>query len=1043
MNHHTYNFRSKATTSAKGSRANTCPIQTIQTKEQFRAEKLIKTPVYEANVSESNLFYGREMPKLADKYYNLSTREVNHTFEYIFDNLKKGIFIQVYKNTIETFTPFDNLDFKQQHLDKVKVNPDKYKDIYDLFEQSSTLLGLKPIPASPPETWYMNNSFIRYDAASKSLNIPIYYDMFLTLQNTRDIPDLEFFLNKRDNPILSSGPYEPYFHLMGSRTYPLKGSRADPLLKYTPILSTSKTDSFADVLIPTHDDWCRAVYQETGDTLAPQNKTYPRINLTPWTNKIAQVVFRGTTTGAGTTPETNQRLRMWDLVQRLPKDQARLFNVGFVKWNIRPRKHESEPYFDIIKQSTYPRVAFMTPQAQSTYKYILNVEGHVAAFRLGYEMSYGSVILLVESEWKMWFSHMIHPWIHYVPVKADMSDLVEMVAWCEANQDRCQMIAQNALDFYNKYLGTRGILDYLQQTLCHLKKVVGLYVYKSDWLPGQIRLEYNLCLSALEDKSWLWHMTPVAKLGVADRNYNVLEGVRLALQGSYPVYAPDNQLATSDIKYTRRSIGSVIVEEVQPLQEAVAPELVHAAYVGRSLNKLLQIIPNFRFMFGVLNPNHKFFVSERHRPYKAPSGPCVNQPHPVQKINFKKFTPSQEVSVYQESFPANETLLDWLDSRTFAAGTSDMVDLLHILVQVNLALQVAQNTCAFMHCKLVPEAIRLINLGEKGYYKYPVKRDLVLSVKTSTLAVIGDYQNARVIVSDKNNYLTDHNYPDELYQSFKLSKVLDSLTLLITCLQDISNRVPAKNLLALFHPYLFRYGITLTEYHLINKARFNLRKKNFLWTTELHKDNPTDSPMTFVNYVLTETPGKAIRLGKVRMDITAQPGNPMAYCFMLLERDRVHALRRCINHLARQTFPKPTDPSLQEYVRKLQDIHLKWLSEQVENGPLSQNFTLYRKFLGSFPATQPHEQKYDLAQGQDWILNLPYNKETLQGLRVQKVAKIPGDHMTTLEVLSRMIALGINKAYLEAYLASLKIDSPFDYLSSIGKLNSLVELATN
>ena len=1029
MNHHACNFRSNSVAPKKGSHVdNRCPIQIIQTKEKFQSQRLIKTPVYAANVSDDNLFYGREMVRLSDKYYNLSTREVDHTFDYIFDNLKKGTFIQIYKNTIKTFTPFNNLNFKQQHLDKIQVDLTKYKDIYDLFTQSSTLLGLKPIPVAPPETWYMNNSFIKYDTTTRSLNIPIYYDMFLTLQNSRDIPDLEFFLNKRDNPILSTGPYEPYFHLVGSRTYPLTGMRKDPNLKYTPILSTSKTNDFADVLIPTHDDWCRAVYQETG--VCYQNKTYPKVNLIPWNKKKAQLVFRGTTTGAGTTPETNQRLRMWQLVQNLSKDQANLFDVGFVKWNIRPRKHENEPYFDIIKQSTYPRVPFMTPQEQSTYKYILNVEGHVAAFRLGYEMSYGSVILLVESEWKMWFSHMIHPWIHYVPVKADMSDLVEMVLWCEANQDRCQTIAQNALDFYNKYLGTKGILDYLQQTLCHLKKVVGLYVYENDWLPGQLRLEYDLLLSELEEKQWLWHMKPVSRLGVTDRNYNVLEGIRLALQGSYPVYMPHHQLTSGDLKLTRLKIGSVIVDELQPLQEAIAPELIHAAYVARSLNSLLQVIPNFRFMFGILNPNHKFFVSEQYRPYKAPSRP---------QVTFKKFTPSQEVSVYQESFPNDKTLLDWINTRTFASGTSDMVDLLNILVQVNLALQVAQNKCAFMHCNLVPEMIQLVNLREKGYYKYPIKNNLVLSLRSSTLPIIGGYRNARVVVSDKDNYLTDHNYPIEPSQSFKSSQVIDSLTLLITSLQEISNRVPAKDLLKIFDPYFYRYNISLTEYHLVNKDKFNLRKKNFLWVSNLQSDNPRDTPMTFVNFVLTQTPGKVIKLGKVDLSLTSQPGNPIAYCFMLLERDRVHALRRCINYLARQTFAKPTDPYLQEYVRKLQNLHLTWLSEQVSQGPLVKQFTLYKKFLDDFPATQPHLQKFDLEKVQEWVLSLSYTKKTLQMLRSEKITKVPGDHITTLEVISRMISMDINKAYL----TSLKVESLFDLISSIGKLNSLVELATN
>ena len=39
----------------------------------------------------------------------------------------------------------------------------------------------------------------------------------------------------------------------------------------------------------------------------------------------------------------------------------------------------------------------MTLQEKATYKYILNLDGHVSAFRLGHEFSLGSVLLLPKS----------------------------------------------------------------------------------------------------------------------------------------------------------------------------------------------------------------------------------------------------------------------------------------------------------------------------------------------------------------------------------------------------------------------------------------------------------------------------------------------------------------------------------------------------------------------------------------------------------------------------------------------------------------------
>ena len=46
---------------------------------------------------------------------------------------------------------------------------------------------------------------------------------------------------------------------------------------------------------------------------------------------------------------------------------------------------------------------FMDTLEQSKHKYILNIDGHVKAFRLGNELRMGSVVLLVDSPYTLWF----------------------------------------------------------------------------------------------------------------------------------------------------------------------------------------------------------------------------------------------------------------------------------------------------------------------------------------------------------------------------------------------------------------------------------------------------------------------------------------------------------------------------------------------------------------------------------------------------------------------------------------------------------------
>jgi len=107
----------------------------------------------------------------------------------------------------------------------------------------------------------------------------------------------------------------------------------------------------------------------------------------------------------------------------------------------------------------------MTLEEKAKYKYILNLDGHVAAFRLGHEFSLKSVILIPESKYYLWFSHLLKPYEHFVPVNEDLSNLIDQIKWCINNDDECKKIANNGYIFYKKYLEKEGILDYMQDIL--------------------------------------------------------------------------------------------------------------------------------------------------------------------------------------------------------------------------------------------------------------------------------------------------------------------------------------------------------------------------------------------------------------------------------------------------------------------------------------------------------------------------------------------------------------------------------------------------
>lgn len=68
----------------------------------------------------------------------------------------------------------------------------------------------------------------------------------------------------------------------------------------------------------------------------------------------------------------------------------------------------------------------------TNHKYILDIYGNTESWtRLPFIMLSGSVPLKVDSPYVQYFSKSLEPWKHYVPVKRDLSDLIEKIQWCK------------------------------------------------------------------------------------------------------------------------------------------------------------------------------------------------------------------------------------------------------------------------------------------------------------------------------------------------------------------------------------------------------------------------------------------------------------------------------------------------------------------------------------------------------------------------------------------------------------------------------------
>ena len=262
--------------------------------------------------------------------------------------------------------------------------------------------------------------------------------------------------------------------------------------KFIPILSMTTTIAHADIPIPTWEDWSRIASIDEDKFFSKPVRDYKYNFETTWTNKSPIAIFRGTSTGRGVDIDTNMRLRLANISHKL--GNTMILDAGITKWNLRPRLVPN-PETGKLSLKTIDTESFdfhlvdsISPEEQSKYKYIINVEGHSAAYRLSLELSMGSVIFYVESEYSLWFTKYLEPWVHYVPVASDLSDLLEKIEWAISHDSECEKIAANSLEFYNKYLQRDGY-SIICNVFDHINNISGTPLL---FLINQINMHYNL-----------------------------------------------------------------------------------------------------------------------------------------------------------------------------------------------------------------------------------------------------------------------------------------------------------------------------------------------------------------------------------------------------------------------------------------------------------------------------------------------------------------------------------------------------------------------
>lgn len=593
--------------------------------------------------------------------FNLTPESVQNTFQYVFFKFKKGIFLQIRNGQLVSFVPFSNTFFVNEWHTRVQIPPE--------LGHSKKIL---PIPQ-----WYTNNGLFRYESPCNETDTGVCQmkNMFETLcaTYTHRVPDIDLYINRRDFPLLKEDATEPYHNIWDSETHPLVSHAYDT---YAPLLSSCSAKGFADIPIPTMDDWTR-VQGQLGIHFASSKRSMAISDHfpIPWNKKRELAVFRGTSTGMGTDPQTNVRIKLVMEFQNHP-----LCNVGLTGYNTRPRKIAGDPRVHIPQTKWVPLSSPMTIEEQASYKYIIHAPGHVQAYRLSIELATGSVILMIDCPYRLWFESLLVPWVHFVPVSADLSDLDDRLQWCIEHDEECQEIARQARAFYDRYLSRSGCLEYLWNVLVSLSSrciITSPHISRANRLLSM----YSSTNSNLRLSSFRFQRT---------------------------LYTNVN--TTLDLVETPKGGVWVCKRNVSRQRKT---QFEHEFVIGyHCLNRLARQIPNFMYTYALAERNQALLI---------------------------------------EYIPG-KTLFDYIRGPDFTLQNWSFY-----MLQLFLAIGVAQRTCFFTHHDLCPWNVILRTHPEESVVDYFVRPGKTYRVFTYCTPVIVDFDKTHV-VHELQTFQSVHGY---------------------------------------------------------------------------------------------------------------------------------------------------------------------------------------------------------------------------------------------------------------------------------------------
>ena len=142
-----------------------------------------------------------------------------------------------------------------------------------------------------------------------------------------------------------------------------------------------------------------------------------------------------------------------------PEDARRMLGYMADKYP----KHLVVNEFRYLSGSNNPKSHKLVPMLEQVkYKYLIDIRGGGSADRTKILLQLGRPIFIVDRPFKEWFFDDLKPMEHYIPVKQDLSDLIEKIDYMEEHPDLYEHIVKQMKEFSKKRFSKDSYLEYLK-----------------------------------------------------------------------------------------------------------------------------------------------------------------------------------------------------------------------------------------------------------------------------------------------------------------------------------------------------------------------------------------------------------------------------------------------------------------------------------------------------------------------------------------------------------------------------------------------------